>query len=858
MTSAPPPLDEDASDSELITAVRDGARPAFGLLYERHRAAAYHLARQLVRSPAEADDLVSEAFARVLDTLLAGGGPDSAFRAYLLTTLRNGFYDKTRRDKRVQLTDDLSDVDPGVPFVDTAVEGLDQTLAARAFARLPERWQTVLWHTEIEGESPAQVAPLLGLTPNGVAALAYRAREGLRQAYLQVHLADTAGEQCRTTVEKLGAWARDGLSKRERTQVDTHIADCARCKALAVELVDVNQGLRGVVAVLVLGSATIPYLAGGGAAKLAALAWAGGTVGAGAAGAAGATVGAASGGSAGGLGSWVGQTLKTPGGQAGAAVIAAAAIAGLVFALSGAPNPMNVAEPPPSPPEQSEPADPADPPVNPPADPPADPDQPPDDPESPAPPAEQNPPAELPGEAPAPPPAEPQPILSPTVEPTSTTLASGGAGVIPIQMTNSGGQNSGPVTASVPQPDGVQVCGVRGAGWSTDANCDSPVGFAAPSFARPGSGGPGITTTGVSVGGYVTDVLAAPGDPGTAVTLNGPDLAPGQSTIAYVRVRVTSSAASEVPLTITVSWPGTDQPGSAQTTTILTVDASDVVPAFSSTGSYSTTSAGNSFLTCESDVFSLQGGGQCPEARTGGGIAPDNGYYTMTNAPSDGQNPSSTADLSVPGDAEVVWAGLYWSASGSVSAGSAQFATPGQSASVAPQTATDLTLSGGYQAYADVTDLVAGGGQYAVTDMPAAIGESNVYAGWALVVVYAQLDAPSQSVMVVDTPVEVGQNQSAYVTLPAAGGSLGTVGLVLWEGDKGTVYTTDTASIGGAVVEDVASSTAAGAVEGPEWNTFGIDVKPEAFVGVPLDDPTVCFETGYDGFTVGVVVVTSS
>jgi len=38
----------------------------------------------------------------------------------------------------------------------------------------------VLWHSEIEGARPAEVASLLGLTANGVAVLAYRAREGLR------------------------------------------------------------------------------------------------------------------------------------------------------------------------------------------------------------------------------------------------------------------------------------------------------------------------------------------------------------------------------------------------------------------------------------------------------------------------------------------------------------------------------------------------------------------------------------------------------------------------------------------------------------------------------------------------------
>ncbi|TVT46727.1 sigma-70 family RNA polymerase sigma factor, partial [Amycolatopsis rhizosphaerae] len=258
------------SDAELINAVRSGTLAAYGTLYERHVASAHNLARQLARSQAEADDLVSEAFTKVMDTLRAGKGPDSAFRAYLLTALRHTAYDRTRKDKRVDLSDDMSTLTATgsaatdaltVPFSDTAVAGLERSMAARAFARLPERWQAVLWHTEIEQQTPAEVAPLLGLTPNGVSALAYRAREGLRQAYLQVHLAETSSQRCRATADRLGAWTRNGLAKRERTQVEAHLDECDRCRALAAELSDVNGALRAVVAPIVLGGAALGYLA---------------------------------------------------------------------------------------------------------------------------------------------------------------------------------------------------------------------------------------------------------------------------------------------------------------------------------------------------------------------------------------------------------------------------------------------------------------------------------------------------------------------------------------------------------------------------------------------------------------------
>ena len=75
---------EAPSDAELISAVRGGDVDAYGTLFERHVEAARRLARQLVPA-GDAEDLVSEAFVKVLGVLQRGGGPDVAFRAYLLT-----------------------------------------------------------------------------------------------------------------------------------------------------------------------------------------------------------------------------------------------------------------------------------------------------------------------------------------------------------------------------------------------------------------------------------------------------------------------------------------------------------------------------------------------------------------------------------------------------------------------------------------------------------------------------------------------------------------------------------------------------------------------------------------------------
>ncbi|MCE9620922.1 MAG: sigma-70 family RNA polymerase sigma factor [Actinomycetia bacterium] len=168
-------------DAELIDHTRAGDADAYGELYRRHFQAARAAARALTHNCADADDLISEAFVRVLRASRSGGGPDVSFRPYLVAAVRNVFYDRLRCSRELP-SDVMIDEVKGA-LLDTDNEREEDAFATAAFAALPERWQRVLWQTEVEGRSAAEIAPLLGLAPNAVAALAYRAREGLRLAY---------------------------------------------------------------------------------------------------------------------------------------------------------------------------------------------------------------------------------------------------------------------------------------------------------------------------------------------------------------------------------------------------------------------------------------------------------------------------------------------------------------------------------------------------------------------------------------------------------------------------------------------------------------------------------------------------
>ncbi|MGH3624579.1 MAG: sigma-70 family RNA polymerase sigma factor [Sciscionella sp.] len=499
------------SDTDLIASVRAGDAEAYSPLYQRHVAAAYNLARQLARSVAEADDLVSEAFAKVLDTLRAGRGPDSAFRAYLLTTLRHNAYDKTRAERRIELSDDVSTVSGvksdavTVPFSDPAVAGLERSLAAKAFDRLPERWQAVLWHTEIEGQSPAEVAPLLGLSPNGVSALAYRAREGLRQAYLQVHLAETTAERCRTTVNRLGAWTRSGLSKRETAQVEAHLDECARCRALAAELVDVNGALRGVLPPLLLGAGAAGYLAAtSGGAKVGASAAAGVAAGSAASGA-----GAGSGGTgSSGPQSFIGVGIAAAG-------IAAAVVIGLV--VNTKPASLPTAQPPAA--TTQAPAKPQ-PQPQPPGNPPGSPQQ--TTPPASTPPASP-PPAPTPKPA-TPPEAQGKPKLTTASQTGQLRLVPGGAPQdLRLTVRNSGDGVSRPVVASLRLPPGVRAVDSGKSGTAT------PHSFRPQSLnAAPEQSG-GSAGSGDSAGSAAE--VACPAGTGTVRCGTRTGLQPGQSVV---------------------------------------------------------------------------------------------------------------------------------------------------------------------------------------------------------------------------------------------------------------------------------------------------------------------------------------
>ncbi|GAB3801217.1 hypothetical protein GCM10028798_16850 [Humibacter antri] len=322
---------ERAGDAELVRLTRKGDTDAYATLFRRHASAAASVARS-VTSTYEPDDLVSEAYARILQALKSGNGPTNAFRPYLFTTVRNIAASWGRAGKDA-LPLEPEELDRLAVQEDHSLATLERSMTTQAFRSLPPRWQEALWYSEVEGMQPAELAPLVGLSAQAAAALCYRAREGLRQAWIRAHLTSADLEPaCAWTVEHLAAHSRGRLGKRDNARVDAHLQTCELCRMAAAEAEETGLRLALVLLPLILGSGAATVYAA--TLKTGVIVGVGATVGTTVGSGASSAGAGASVGSSGGIGGVFSGATGVIVGTAASVVVVGAAVAGVLIATS--------------------------------------------------------------------------------------------------------------------------------------------------------------------------------------------------------------------------------------------------------------------------------------------------------------------------------------------------------------------------------------------------------------------------------------------------------------------------------------------------------------------------------------------
>ena len=166
------------SDEELMLSVRDGNLHAFDQLLLRHQSAAWGVAYRFLGDADEAEDMVQEAFLRILDAA-DRYRPTASFRTYFYRVLTRLCIDHTRK-KRPIPTGELPEMRASGPTQVQHIGRIEAESAIReALDALPPKYRMVIVLRYFEGLSGAEIAEAMKTSAKGVERLLARARQSL-------------------------------------------------------------------------------------------------------------------------------------------------------------------------------------------------------------------------------------------------------------------------------------------------------------------------------------------------------------------------------------------------------------------------------------------------------------------------------------------------------------------------------------------------------------------------------------------------------------------------------------------------------------------------------------------------------
>lgn len=170
-------------DAGLLEVAQRGDPEALGRIFDLHAPALYRYAVRLCHDPTEADHIVGDVFAQLVEQIAAGRGPRTNLRAYLYQIAYHGLVDRARQAARVSPMEEAAHVPDGQTSVPGQVERSELVRELeRALAQgLTEEQQHVLMLRFVEGFSLQETAEIMDKKANAVSVLQNRAITKLRQ-----------------------------------------------------------------------------------------------------------------------------------------------------------------------------------------------------------------------------------------------------------------------------------------------------------------------------------------------------------------------------------------------------------------------------------------------------------------------------------------------------------------------------------------------------------------------------------------------------------------------------------------------------------------------------------------------------
>ena len=170
------------TDGALVARVRRGDSRAFDQLVRRHLRAAHAVARAKLDNPADADDVVQDAFIKALERIDDCRKPEG-FRGWLLAIVRNTAHNHRERERlraAAPLETVASVASREDPLADVANAELRQTLI-EAMNSLTELQRKVLVLYALEGWKHGEIARELGISAGSSRVHLHVARKSMRR-----------------------------------------------------------------------------------------------------------------------------------------------------------------------------------------------------------------------------------------------------------------------------------------------------------------------------------------------------------------------------------------------------------------------------------------------------------------------------------------------------------------------------------------------------------------------------------------------------------------------------------------------------------------------------------------------------
>ena len=198
---------EDLDTARLVISFQSGDRSAFESLYARYFDRVYGYLRVTFSERHEAEDAAQQVFVQVFEHLARYERRSQPFRAWLFTIVRNVALMRLRKESRVDVVDPVElgrQRDEEAPDLHALAWISDSDLMIFV-ERLPVAQRQVLMLRFMLGLRAAEIAEILGRTPNDVSQMQSRALRFLRDRLTAIGRSGTSRERSRLQRRKLQA-----------------------------------------------------------------------------------------------------------------------------------------------------------------------------------------------------------------------------------------------------------------------------------------------------------------------------------------------------------------------------------------------------------------------------------------------------------------------------------------------------------------------------------------------------------------------------------------------------------------------------------------------------------------------------